>query len=61
MVRAAETGDDPEVGPQAGMDALALAYALIESRVAGLPISVEDVAEGRVSEFQDEIDEAMGI
>ncbi len=61
MVQAAETGGQPEVGPQEGMDALALAYALMESSVSGLPVSIEDVAEGRVSKFQDDIDAEMGI
>jgi len=61
MVQAAESGGQLEVGPQEGMDALALAYALMESGVSGAPVTVEDVAEGRVSAFQDEIDASMGI
>jgi predicted dehydrogenase len=61
MVRAAQSGGQPEVGPQEGMDALALAYALMESGSSGSPVTVEDVAEGRVSVFQDEIDTEMGI
>ena len=43
------------------MDALALAYALMESGLKGAPVTVDDVAEGRSSEFQDEIDAEMGI
>jgi predicted dehydrogenase len=61
MVQAAESGGQPEVGPQEGMDALALAYGLMESGVSGVPVTVEDVAEGRASQFQDEIDAKMGI
>ena len=61
LVRAAETGGQPEVGPREGMDALALAYALMESGQTGGPVTVEDVAEGRSSQFQDEIDAEMGI
>jgi predicted dehydrogenase len=61
MVRAVETGGQPEVGPHEGMDALALAYALMESGQIGAAVSVEDVAEGRASDFQDEIDAEMGI
>jgi len=61
MVQAAESGGQPEVGPQEGMDALALAYALMESGASGQPVTVEGVAEGRSSEFQDEIDTEMGI
>ncbi|MEE8046006.1 MAG: Gfo/Idh/MocA family oxidoreductase [Dehalococcoidia bacterium] len=61
MVQAAESGGQPEVGPQEGMDALALAYALMESGVSGMPVTVEDVADGRATKFQDEIDTEMGI
>jgi predicted dehydrogenase len=61
MVQAAESGGQPEVGPKEGMDALALAYALMESGMSGLPVTVEDVAEGKASAFQDEIDTEMGI
>ena len=61
MVQAAETGGQPEVGPKEGMDALGLAYALMESGAKGAPVTVEDVVEGRESAFQDEIDAEMGI
>jgi len=61
MVQAAELGGQPEVGPKEGMDALALAYALMESGTSGLPVTVDDVAEGRASTFQDDIDTEMGI
>lgn len=61
MVHAAETGGQPEVSAKEGMDALALAYGLIESGATGAPVSIEDVVEGRESSFQDEIDAEMGI
>ena len=61
MVHAAETGGQPEVGPKEGMDALGLAYALMESGAKGAPVSIEDVVEGRESAFQDEIDVDMRI
>ncbi|MDA1280316.1 MAG: Gfo/Idh/MocA family oxidoreductase [Chloroflexi bacterium] len=61
MVNAAETGGQPEVGPREGMDALALAYALMESGASGSTVTVDDVAEGRTSDFQDDIDREMGI
>lgn len=61
MVAAAESGGQPEVGPQEGMDALALAYALMESGLSGSPVTVDDVAEGHASAFQDAIDTEMGI
>ena len=43
------------------MDALALAYALMESGLKGAPVSVDDVTEGRTSAFQDDIDTEMNI
>ena len=61
MARAATAGGQPEVGPKEGMDALALAYGLMESGQSGRPVVIEDVAEGRTSSFQDEIDTEMGI
>jgi len=61
MVHAAESGMQPEVGSREGMCALALAYALLESGMSGLPVTVDDVVEGRSSAFQDEIDTEMGI
>jgi predicted dehydrogenase len=61
MVHAAETGGQPEVGPKEGMEALGLAYALMESGAKRAPVSIEDVVEGRESGFQDEIDVEMGI
>jgi hypothetical protein len=34
---------------------------MMESGVSGMPVTVEDVAEGRASKFQDDIDAEMGI
>ena len=61
MVHAAESGMQPEVGSREGMYALALAYALLESGMSGLPVTVDDVVEGRSSVFQNEIDTEMCI
>ena len=61
MVQAAESGGQPEVGPEEGIQALALAYALVESGVKGESITLQDVADGLVSFYQDEINTQMGI
>ena len=61
MVQAAESGGQPEVGPEEGIEALALAYALVESGVKGESITLQDVADGLVSFYQDEINTQMGI
>ena len=61
MVQAAESGGQPEVGPEEGMEALALAYALLESGVKGVPVNVRDITDGSISSYQDEIDNQMGI
>jgi len=61
MVQAVESGGQPEVGPEEGIQALALAYALVESGVKGESITLQDVADGLVSFYQDEINTQMGI
>ena len=61
MVQAAESGGQPEVGPEEGMEALALAYALFESGVRSEPVNVRDITDGSISSYQDEIDIQMGI
>jgi hypothetical protein len=40
---------------------LATAYAVIESSVAGRPLTVDEVADGTVSTYQDEIDAHYGL
>ena len=61
MIQAAESGGQPEVGPEEGMEAIALAYALFESGVKGEPVNVKDITDGSISSYQDEIDNRMGI
>ena len=61
MVQAVESGGQPEVGPEEGMEALALAYALFESGVRSEPVNVRDITDGSISSYQDEIDIQMGI
>ena len=51
----------PEVGCQEGMEALALAYAVMESGESNLPVQIDDVIEGRVRGFQADIDRSAGI
>jgi len=58
---AVRTGKPPEVGAREGMEALALAYAILEAGERGTSVSMEAVLEGRVSAYQSPIDEALGI
>lgn len=51
----------PEVGSEEGMAALALAYGVMESGDARMPVRLTDVQTGTVSKFQDDIDRVMGI
>ena len=51
----------PEVGSREGMDALALAYGIMESGAASRAVSIADVADGSVRRFQSDIDRAAGI
>ncbi len=55
------SGGQPEVGSKEGMDALALAYGVMESGEAAKRVNVVDVVSGVVSGFQDDIDRTMKI
>lgn len=55
------SGGQPEVGSKEGMDALALAYGVMESGESGARVNVEDVVSGEVSAFQADIDRTMSI
>ena len=54
--RAIAAGGETEVSGTEGLYDLATAYAVIESSVAGRPLTVDEVADGSVSTYQDEID-----
>ena len=54
-------GSEPEVTGQAGLDAVALTYAFLESGQAGQAVSFEDVAADRVNAYQEEINEGAGL
>jgi predicted dehydrogenase len=59
--RAIAAGGETEVSGAEGLTDLAIAYAVIESSVAGRPLTVEEVASGAVSTYQDEIDDHYGL
>jgi predicted dehydrogenase len=61
FVSAVRTGKQPEVGWKEGMEALALAYAIVEAGELGHSVSVDDVLEGRVSAYQSVIDQSFAI
>lgn len=61
FARAVESGEPPEVDATVGMKALALSYALLESGEVGAPVSLDDVMEGRVAEYQRSIDADNGV
>ena len=61
FAQAVESGNPPEVDATAGMKALALSYALLESGEVGAPVSLDDVMEGRVAEYQRSIDADNGV
>jgi 1,5-anhydro-D-fructose reductase (1,5-anhydro-D-mannitol-forming) len=54
-------GRETEVSGAEGLRDLAIAYAVIESSVAGRPLTVEEVEQGAVSTYQDEIDRHYGL
>jgi predicted dehydrogenase len=51
----------PEVDGEQGLAAVALAYAFCESAHLRAPVSVRDVAAGRIGAYQEEIDASLGI
>lgn len=51
----------PEVDSEAGMSALALAYALLESGALRAPVALRDVLSGSVREYQRAIDDTVGL
>ena len=61
FAQAVESGNPPEVDATVGMKALALSYALLESGEVGAPVSLDDVMEGRVAEYQRSIDADNGV
>ena len=61
LARAVTDGRPPEVGSTEGMAALALAYGVMESGEAHQAVQIDDVINGEVSRFQDDIDRAAGI
>ena len=50
-----------EVGPDIGMKALALPYAIFESGLTSNAIEMSEVINGNISKYQDEIDSNLGI
>ena len=58
---AIRTGSRPEVDQEAGMNAVALVYAILESGEAGAPVNLRDIMDGSVAEYQRSIDEEIGI
>jgi len=51
----------PEVDGEQGLGAVALAYAFCESAWLRAPVSVREVAAGRIGAYQAEIDASLGI
>jgi predicted dehydrogenase len=51
----------PEVDAEQGARSVAIAYALLESGVAGRPISIKEVMDEKVDAYQRSIDEGLGL
>jgi len=54
-------GRPPEVDGWGGLTAVASVLAAYESGLSGRAVSMDDVLEGRISAYQDEIDAALGL
>jgi predicted dehydrogenase len=60
FVTAITTGAPVQTSADEGTRDLATAYAILESSAAGAPVQVEQVLDGSVSAYQDEIDRHYG-
>ena len=58
---AATEGKPAEVGTEMGMKALAMAYALLESGQIGRAVTLDEVLDGSVCEYQADIDSGLGV
>lgn len=54
-------GRPPEVDGGGGVRAVAAVLALMESDLAGRAVRIDEVIDGSVSAYQDELDEALGL
>ncbi len=62
LASAIESGTrNVEVDAETGMKALAVSYGILESGYSGNPISLADIMDGTVAEYQSEIDREAGI
>jgi predicted dehydrogenase len=59
--RAIAESRQTEVSGREGLRDLAIAYAVIESSVAGRPVTVDEVERGAVDAYQREIDAHYGL
>jgi predicted dehydrogenase len=58
---AIRNGRSPEVDGPAGLRAVALVYAILESAAVGESVRMEDVLSGKIDAYQREIDDAIGV
>ncbi len=61
FIEAIAEGRAPEIDADGALQAKSLCFALYESAHANAPVKVADVREGRISAYQDPIDEYWGI
>ncbi len=62
LATAIESGDrNVEVDAEVGMKALAVSYGILESGISGQPVSLADIMDGTVADYQAEIDRDAGI
>lgn len=54
-------GRAPEVDGEGGLTAVASVLAAYESGIAGRAVSMDEVLSGRISAYQDEIDQGLGL
>ncbi|MBV9357980.1 MAG: hypothetical protein JO023_20915 [Chloroflexi bacterium] len=61
FLRGIEQGRDPEASGAEGLLDLAASFAICESSLLGRPVRVGEVLQGRVAEYQADIDRHWGL
>lgn len=60
-LRAVENGTQPECSGREGLLDLACAYAVVESNLAGRQVTIDEIVEGSLREYQRPLDQNLGL
>ena len=61
LFKSIEKGTEPEVDASTGARSVAVSYAFLESGVSGKPVTIDEVMEDDTNDYQEEINESLGL